>query len=136
MSGPTFHYYCQNWQPNAIAMCQSLHCLFSYGFCVCFASDNHLKICQATRRKTQSSPHVMSVLKQAKSLISPIGKARALEPAAGNGVWATKDLQNSIHHLQYLCFCNIPSSACCFSGMSSSFAVAVTFSKMLNCFRT
>lgn len=93
MPGPTFHYYCQNWQPNAIAMCQFLHCLFSFFFffvCVCFASDNHLKIYQATREKIQSLLHVMSVLKQAESLISPIGKARALQPAAGNGVWLQK----------------------------------------------
>lgn len=32
----------------------------------------------------------MSVLKQAECLISPIGKARALQPAAGNGVWLQK----------------------------------------------
>lgn len=64
--------------------------LFFFFLCVCFASDNHLKIYQATREKIQSLLHVMSVLKQAESLISPIGKARALQPAAGNGVWLQK----------------------------------------------
>lgn len=63
---------------------------FPFFFFVCLLCFNHLKIYQATREKIQTSLHVMSVLKQAECLISPIGKARALQPAAGNGVWLQK----------------------------------------------
>lgn len=69
--------------------------------------------------KIQVPLHVTCVLDKLTAWSAP-GKARALEPAAGNAVWAMKGLQKSRHHLQQLCFSN-PSSSCCFFGTAAAF---------------